>query len=133
MALADELDRTIRAAQERVEDLEVQLEALRRDLARQRQIRADALRLYTSSTGRQHPLGESSHEDARDRPRAEQVLAALEAADGPVTLSDLVAAMPDGPERGAVSAVVHRAIAKGDVRRLKRGVYELADSYPRAG
>jgi hypothetical protein len=41
--------------------------------------------------------------------------------------------MPDEPERGAVSAVVHRAIARGEVRRLSRGVYELVDNFARAG
>ncbi len=132
MSLVDELDGAIRSTQREVEALEEQLASLKRELARLRQLQGDALRLYRSATGSGHPL-DRNVEPARDRPRAEQVLAALGAAEGPVTLAELVAAMPDEPERGAVSAVVHRAIARGEVRRLSRGVYELVDSFARAG
>lgn len=125
MPLTEELDRTIRSAHQRVEDIEVELETLRRELARERQIRADALRLYLSATGTEHPLEGSHVEEPRQRPRAEQVLAVMETLSRPVTLAELVEAMPDKPERGAISAVVHRAIQKGEVRRLQRGVYEL--------
>lgn len=132
MALVEELDTAIRAALEETRTLESQLEVLRLEIARQRHLLSDALRLYRSTTGAPHPLEESGSDEVRERPRAEQVLAVMKAAGGPVTLSDLVSAMPDKPGRGAISAVVHRAIQKGEVRRLRRGVYELAGRYARA-
>jgi len=132
MALVEELDTTIRAVREETRELEAQLDALRLEIARQRNLLSDALRLYRSTTGSRHPFESSECDEIRERPRAEQVLAAMEAAGGPVTLSELVGAMPDKPERGAISAVVHRAIQKGEVRRLRRGVYELAGRYARA-
>lgn len=132
MALAEELDITIRKAEEEAAELEAQVDALRREIARRRQIQAQALRLYCTTTGSPHPLEVSEKTERRERPRAEQVLAAMDAFGGPVTLSELVSAMPDGARRGAVSAVVHRAIEKGEVRRLERGVYELVGRYARA-
>jgi hypothetical protein len=125
MALSDELDTTIRDSHSSISSLEEKIEALQRDLARARLVKSDALRLYQSTTGSQHPLHEAEADSKRERPRADQVIAAMEAAAGPVTLKDLVSAMPDEPDRGAVSAVVHRAIKRGEVRRIKRGVYEL--------
>lgn len=132
MALVHELDQTIRSLDGEVRALELKAEELRRDIARQRQMMSDAFRLYRSATGCPHPLERTGREETRERPRAEQVLAVMEAAGGPVTLSELVAAMPDGPERGAISAAVHRAIQRGEVRRLRRGVYELTERYAQA-
>lgn len=132
MALENELDVTIRSAYEDIRALEHQVEDLRRKIARHRQVMSDAFRLYQSTTGSSHPLDGSQREESRERPRAEQVLAVMEAAGRPVTLSELVSAMPDKPERGAISAVVHRAIQKGEMRRLRRGVYELVEEYAQA-
>lgn len=132
MALVDELEATIRSATEDVDRLERQVEDLRREIARRRHVLIDALRLYRSYTGVAHSLESSDNTDERERPRADQVLAVMEAAGGPVTLSELIEAMPDAPDRGAISAVVHRAIRKGEVRRLRRGVYELARLYAEA-
>lgn len=132
MALVDELDVTIRTADKDVGSLEQQVEHLRRQIALRRQVMFDALRLYRSATGSPHPLEGFQETDNRERPRAEQVLAVMEAAGRAVTLAELVSAMPDKPERGAISAVVHRAIQRGEVRRLRRGVYELAGRYARA-
>ena len=125
MALSDELDTTIRDSHSRISSLEKEIEALQRELAKVRLVKSDALRLYHSATGSRHPLHEAEAESKRERPRADQVITAMEAAQGPITLKELVSAMPDEPDRGAVSAVVHRAIKKGEVRRIKRGVYEL--------
>lgn len=134
MALVDELDAAMQSAREDLDRLERELEALRREIACRRHVLVDALRLYRSYTGVAHPLESSVSDstDERERPRADQVLAVMEAAGGPVTLTELVEAMPDSPDRGAISAVVHRAIGKGEVRRLRRGVYELARSYAEA-
>ncbi|MEX1134884.1 MAG: hypothetical protein WED83_08590 [Acidimicrobiia bacterium] len=115
-----------------VEDLESKVEDLKRKIAMRRQVEADALRLYRSTTGSAHPFENGKSESARERPREEQVLAAMEAAGRPVTLSELLDAMPDRPERGAISAVVHRAIKRGEVRRLERGVYELIGRFAQA-
>lgn len=132
MALGDELNSAILATSSEVETLEQEIDDMRRTLAQKKQILRDALRLYESMTGSAHELATAEAESARERPRAGQVLAVLEAASAPVSLTELVKAMPDQPDRGAISAVVHRAIKKGEVRRLKRGLYELADTYPRA-
>ena len=125
MALREELDKTIRDTQAKIEELEESIESLQRELAKTRQIKGDAVRLFEATSGAQHALRDSGADHKRERPRADLVLAAMETANCPVTLDELVNAMPDGPERGAVSAVVHRAIKKGEVRRVKRGVYEL--------
>lgn len=132
MALNEELDATIRMTRHEIEVLESQLEALKRSIAHKRQVEADALRLYRSATGADHPLDSNPANARRDRPREEQVIAAMEAAGRPVTLSELLDAMPDQPERGAISAVVHRAVKRGDVRRLERGVYELVGRFAQA-
>ena len=132
MALIDELDATIHTANEEVDHLEREMESLRREIARRRHVLLDALRLYHSLTGVAHSLDSSVSSDQRERPRADQVLAVMEAAGRPVTLSELIEAMPDAPDRGAISAVVHRAIRKGEVRRLERGVYELSRAFAEA-
>ena len=132
MALVDELDQTIRTTHDEIEDLEAQLEELKRTIAVKRQMEADARRLYRSATGVAHPLEARASNIPRDRPREEQVIAAMEAAGRPVSLTELMDAMPDQPERGAISAVVHRAIKRGDVRRLERGVYELTGRFAQA-
>ena len=133
MSLVDELESAIRAVHDEIENLESELEALRRTIAFKRQVRADALRLYLSTTGSAHPLEGSTGSAPRERPREEQVLATMEAAGRPITLTELIDAMPDGPDRGAISAVVHRAIKRGEVRRLSRGVYELNGRFAGAG
>lgn len=132
MALADELEITIRATNEEIAKLERALQDLKRELAAKRQIKADASRLFRSVTGKSHPLEELTSAEARERPREEQVMSVLASANGPVTLAELIEAMPDRPEKGAISAVIHRAVSRGDVRRLGRGVYELAGRYARA-
>jgi hypothetical protein len=132
MALVDELDRTIRSTHNEIEDLEAQLEELKRAIAVKRQMGADALRLYRSATGVAHPLEGPTTRTRRDRPREEQVMAVLEAAGRPVSLTELMDAMPDHPERGAISAVVHRAVKRGEVRRLERGVYEVTGRFAQA-
>jgi hypothetical protein len=132
MSLADELYRTIRSTHDEIEDLEAELEKLKRAIAVKRQMGADALRLYHSATGVSHPLEGPTTRTRRDRPREEQVMAVLEAAGGPVSLTELMDAMPDQPERGAISAVVHRAIKRGEIRRLERGIYELAGRFAQA-
>jgi hypothetical protein len=129
MPLRDELDLAISAAAKEVRDFERELESVRRQLARSRQVMVDAFRLYRSAIGSPHPLEGLQGENHRERPRAEQVLAAMEAAGRPISLAELIRALPDEPERGAISAVVHRAIRRGEVRRLQRGIYELAGSY----
>lgn len=132
MALAEELDQTIRKVHNETQALEARIEDLRREIAQNRQIEGDALRLYRSTTGSPHPLEERRPSESRDRPRAEQVMAVMKAAGRPVTLTELVDAMPDNPERGAISAVVHRAVRRGEVRRLSRGVYELVEALRKA-
>ncbi len=132
MALVEELDRTITATHDEIGDLEGQLEALKQAIAAKRQVEADALRLYRSATGMAHPLEVSAASTRRDRPREEQVIAVMEAAGRPVSLAELMDAMPDQPERGAISAVVHRAIRRGEVRRLERGIYELIGRFAQA-
>ena len=132
MALVDELDRTIKTTHDEIEDLEAQLEELKRTIAMKRQMEADALRLYRSATGFAHPLEAPVGSTRRERPREEQVIAVMEAAGRPVSLTELMDAMPDEPERGAISAAVHRAIKRGDVRRLERGVYELTRRFAQA-
>ena len=132
MALAEELDITIRATDQEIADLDRAMQGLKRELAAKRQIKADASRLFRSVTGEPHPLEELTSPETRERPREEQVMSVLASANGPVTLSELIEAMPDRPEKGAISAVVHRAVTRGDVRRLGRGVYELAGRYARA-
>jgi len=132
MALAEELDITIRTTDQEVAELERALQDLKREMASKRQIKADASRLFRSVTGKPHPLEELTTADTRQRPREEQVMLVLASAKGPVTLAELIQAMPDRPEKGAISAVIHRAVTRGDVRRLGRGVYELAGRYARA-
>lgn len=132
MALVDELDRTIKTTHDEIGDLEAQLEELKRTIAVRRQMVADALRLYRSATGVAHPLEAPARSPRRDRPREDQVIAVMEAAGRPVSLTELMDAMPDQPERGAVTAVVHRAIKRGEVRRLERGVYELTGRFAQA-
>lgn len=131
MALSEELDKAIRESQAKITALEERIESLHRELATTRQIKSDALRLYQLTEGSPHALHDAP-ELKRERPRADQVLAVMDAAEGPITLEELVSAMPDEPERGAVSAVVHRAIKKGEVRRIKRGVYELTRRFAAA-
>ena len=124
MTLENELNRTIESTQQDISELESRIESLKRNLARLQQVEADALRLYKSTTGEEHPLARGYKATTRKSPRADRVMAVLESAGRPVTLTEVVAAMPDDPQKGAITAVLHRAIKKGDARRLEPGVYE---------
>lgn len=125
--LVDELDQHIKTEVQNLADLRDQMSRLRCQLSGAADQLEDALRLYRSLAGQSHPLQSELSiptEQMRRSPRLDQVLAVFDRHRGPVSLDELVEAMPDAPERGAVSAAVHRAIKRGEVRSLDRGLYE---------
>ncbi len=124
--LLAELDDHIRKEHDRLEALGTEIDRLRTEISDASERLRDALRLYESLAGEphEHALGSHTDDDGRPSPRLDMVISILDRRGQPTTLDELVAAMPDSPERGAVSAAVHRAIKKGKVRALKRGTYE---------
>lgn len=129
--LEQELHRYIVGEIEALEGLKSDMDALRLESARRMAALTDSFRLFESLTGELHEaqvqLVGGRLGDDRPHPRLDRVLASLERAQGPMTVTDIVASMPDAPERGAVTAALHRAVKRGEARRLRRGVYEIAD------
>lgn len=130
--LERELDRYITQEMEALDELKRRVDVLRLESARRMAALTDSFRLFESLTGELHAAqaqmfrGRSG--DGRLHPRMDRILASLDRARGPMTVTDIVASMPDAPERGAVTAALHRAVKRGEARRLRRGVYERVES-----
>lgn len=124
--LTEELAQHIEKQEDEIRELRSRMTLIRSEIARQLDEIGDSLRLYRSLTGSPHPaqvrLG-MIPDSTRTMPRVEQVLAVLDRAAVPMTLTDLVTSLPDAPERGAITAAIHRAVKRGVVVRVERGLY----------
>ena len=127
--LIAELDRHITGQLKLASGMRAEIDRLRQRLGDVLDDLEGAFSLFESLTGSSHPersaAGFVGRSGSRLRPRLDQVLTFLKQNRSPVTLDAVVDAMPDAPERGAVSAALHRAIKQGAVRRVRRGIYEL--------
>ena len=127
-----ELDHYIRQEADEGEALRDQIETLRREVGVRLASLGDSFRLYETLTGHSHAsqrqLTRGKSPGQRSSPRLDHVLAVLDRSPGPVTVDQVVASMPDAPERGAVTAALHRAVKSGEARRLRRGVYVRANA-----
>ena len=84
--------------------------------------------LYESLTGEQFPV-DLPEDDGwahtpRSKPRVDQLLMILRDAARPMTVRELSDAMPDRPTANTITAAAHRAESAGQLRRVRRGVYE---------
>jgi hypothetical protein len=127
--LKDELGQHIEGKLAELQAARQRLKELRSEIASLSEELSAALRVYEQVAGHQHEgaasIGLNGVPVTKNGSRLSMVLRALDQHPGPMTLDELVQAMPDSPERGAVSAAVHRAIKRGEVRSIRRGVYEL--------
>lgn len=127
--LITELDKHIVDRLAQAAHIRAEIDKHRDDLTHLLEDVAGALRLYRSLSGSAHPseadLPASQVAGGQSQPRLAQVIDVLARAGRPLSLQDVTSSLPDAPEPGTVSAALHRAIQKGAVRRVTRGIYEI--------
>lgn len=130
MRFLEVLDAQIQEESEGVRRLDHRLEELRRERDHTADVLRKALDLYRELAERPHPLdrqaGRVAVETGRESPRLVELVSILCSERRPMAVSEIASMMIDRPGGGAVSAAAHRAVKKGLVRRVQRGVYEAA-------